>query len=181
MLISNYIRMYAYARLEDKDVFESNLRCSGFNLVDRMFFFEKRVNSKIVRNRFLNLNVVVNLMVEGDVLVIPNFTCLGDNFNEMCDFLSLMREKKIRLICFDYSLTTIENNELDFLFFIYKSFFSMKGSFKEELKRRVEDVNKFCDENEVILMKFLNGSSLCSLSEEYMIGGKNIQKIIQRF
>jgi putative DNA-invertase from lambdoid prophage Rac len=102
------MRTYAYVRLEPNLQVESGKFLSFFNEYgykiqrNRLVLEEVSVNKSIIyRDKFLNL--ISYSLEEEDVLVIKSIDCLGSNFEEILAITDKIHQKKIRLICLDYS------------------------------------------------------------------------------
>lgn len=186
------MRTYAYVRLDPNLQVESGKFLSFFNEYgykiqrNRLVLEEVSVNKSIIyRDKFLNL--ISYSLEEEDVLVIKSIDCLGSNFEEILAITDKIHQKKIRLICLDYSKNEI-NGDLK-IFFIH--FLKMCFEF-EKLSRCNNDkdykvIKKVgrpeiltSDQKNQVVEMYKKGSSVYFLAKHFSVTRTVIQRILDK-
>ncbi|MDQ9037264.1 recombinase family protein [Acinetobacter seifertii] len=187
------MRIYAYVRLDPNINYDIKMYIDFFHKYgyqisgNRLILEEVTINTSILyRDKIVNL---INYgLEEGDLLVVESIDCLGGNFEEMCEIVSRIDKKNIKLICLDYSKTEIVGD----LKIIFKHFLKICMTYESKLKNRKVDVkNNFVkrvgrpeilnyNQKEEVLNKFKRGYSVYSLAKEYGVTRTVIQRVLDK-
>ncbi|MEB3863144.1 helix-turn-helix domain-containing protein [Acinetobacter sp. IK31] len=186
------MRTYAYVRIEPNLQFEFSRYISFFSEYgykiqkNRLVVEEVSVDKSIVyRDKFLNL--ISYSLEEGDALVIKSMDCLGNSFEEILGIVDKIDQKKIRLICLDYSKNEINGDlKIFFLHFLKlsaefeKLFKSDNKIFKDHKPTRKvgrpEILNN--EQKNRVIELFKKGYSVYSLAKEFSVTRTVIQRIL---
>lgn len=127
------MRTYAYIRIDpydniDKVKYISIFKDYGYNIQKNRLVLEEVLVSKSICYRNIFMNLINYSLEQEDILVIKSLDCLGNSFDEIYNTLKEIDEKRIKLICLDYSKSEI-NGELK-VFFIH--FLSMCKEFEKK-------------------------------------------------
>ncbi|MNU50974.1 recombinase family protein [Acinetobacter calcoaceticus] len=127
------MRTYAYIRVDpydniDKVNYISIFKDYGYNIQKNRLVVEEVLVSKSICYRNIFMNLINYSLEQEDRLVIKSLDCLGNSFDEIYNTLKELDEKRIKLICLDYSKSEI-NGELK-VFFIH--FLSMCKEFEKK-------------------------------------------------
>lgn len=127
------MRTYAYIRVDpydniDKVNYISIFKDYGYNIQKNRLVVEEVLVSKSICYRNIFMNLINYSLEQEDSLVIKSLDCLGNSFDEIYNTLKEIDEKRIKLICLDYSKSEI-NGELK-VFFIH--FLSMCKEFEKK-------------------------------------------------
>lgn len=127
------MRTYAYIRVDpydniDKVNYISIFKDYGYNIQKNRLVVEEVLVSKSICYRNIFMNLINYSLEQEDRLVIKSLDCLGNSFDEIYNTLKEIDEKRIKLICLDYSKSEI-NGELK-VFFIH--FLSMCKEFEKK-------------------------------------------------
>ncbi|MGE8597805.1 MAG: recombinase family protein [Acinetobacter calcoaceticus] len=127
------MRTYAYIRVDpydniDKVKYISIFKDYGYNIQKNRLVLEEVLVSKSICYRNIFMNLINYSLEQEDILVIKSLDCLGNSFDEIYNTLKEIDEKRIKLICLDYSKSEI-NGELK-VFFIH--FLSMCKEFEKK-------------------------------------------------
>ncbi|EEY78130.1 putative DNA-invertase from lambdoid prophage Rac [compost metagenome] len=127
------MRTYAYIRVDpydniDKVNYISIFKDYGYNIQKNRLVVEEVLVSKSICYRNIFMNLINYSLEQEDRLVIKSLDCLGNSFDEIYNMLKELDEKRIKLICLDYSKSEI-NGELK-VFFIH--FLSMCKEFEKK-------------------------------------------------
>lgn len=115
------MKVFGYIRIEPNSSIELNkyydfFNSFGFNLEKNKLIIEEATVDTPIKYRDTVVDLVKYDLDENNILIVKGLDSLGSNFKEIYDFLNLLDEKKIILICLDYSTNEI-NGELKKLFF----------------------------------------------------------------
>ncbi|CAI3158356.1 Serine recombinase PinR [Acinetobacter calcoaceticus] len=186
------MRTYAYVRIEPNLQFEFSRYISFFSEYgykiqkNRLVVEEVSVDKSIAyRDKFLNL--ISYSLEEGDALVIKSMDCLGNSFEEILGIVDKIDQKKIRLICLDYSKNEINGDlKIFFLHFLKlsaefeKLFKSDNKIFKDHKPTRKvgrpEILNN--EQKNRVIELFKKGYSVYSLAKEFSVTRTVIQRIL---
>ncbi|MCU4426041.1 recombinase family protein [Acinetobacter sp. WU_MDCI_Abxb74] len=186
------MRTYAYVRIEPNLQFEFSRYISFFSEYgykiqkNRLVVEEVSVGKSIAyRDKFLNL--ISYSLEEGDALVIKSMDCLGNSFEEILGIVDKIDQKKIRLICLDYSKNEINGDlKIFFLHFLKlsaefeKLFKSDNKIFKDHKPTRKvgrpEILNN--EQKNRVIELFKKGYSVYSLAKEFSVTRTVIQRIL---
>lgn len=107
------MRTYAYLRtnciITDRITsYHKDLIVKGYSvLMSRIIIEAVEANKSIFyRDKFMGL---INFGLEqGDLLIVKGIDCLGKDYIEILDTIQFITEKKVRLICLDYSFEELD-------------------------------------------------------------------------
>ncbi|MDC4854818.1 recombinase family protein [Acinetobacter baumannii] len=183
---------YAYVRIEPNLQFEFSRYISffseyGYKIQKNRLVVEEVSVDKSIVNRDKFLNFISYSLEEGDILVIKSMDCLGNSFEEILDIVNKIDQKKIRLICLDYSKSEINGDlKIFFLHFLKlsaefeKLFKSDKKNFKDHKPTRKvgrpEILNN--EQKSRVIELFKKGYSVYSLAKEFSVTRTVIQRIL---
>lgn len=188
------MRTYAYLRIDPHNTKDPNIYLNFFNdqgyhvQKNRILLEEVTVDTPVAhRDRIINL---INYGIEeNDLLIIKGLDSLGSCFADIFELFRIISEKKIRLVCLDYSKNEIKGDlKKIFIHFLklsidferkYKNY--KKNNHKETTVRKVgrpEILNS--EEKEEVLQKFKKGHSVYSLAKEYSVTRPVIQRILNK-
>ncbi len=186
------MRTYAYVRIEPNLQFEFSRYISFFSEYgykiqkNRLVVEEVSVDKSIIyRDKFLNL--ISYSLEEGDILVIKSMDCLGNSFEEILGIVDKIDQKKIRLICLDYSKNEINGDLKIFFLHFLKLSAEFEKLFKSDNKRlkdhkptrkvgRPEILNN--EQKNRVIELFKKGYSVYSLAKEFSVTRTVIQRIL---
>ncbi|QNX01281.1 recombinase family protein [Acinetobacter seifertii] len=186
------MRTYAYVRIEPNLQFEFSRYISFFSEYgykiqkNRLVVEEVSVDKSIAyRDKFLNL--ISYSLEEGDVLVIKSMDCLGNSFEEILGIFDKIDQKKIRLICLDYSKNEINGDLKVFFLHFLKLSAEFEKLFKSDNKKlkdhkptrkvgRPEILNN--EQKNKVIELFKKGYSVYSLAKEFSVTRTVIQRIL---
>ena len=186
------MRTYAYVRIEPNLQFEFSRYISFFSEYgykiqkNRLVVEEVSVDKSIAyRDKFLNL--ISYSLEEGDILVIKSMDCLGNSFEEILGIVDKIDQKKIRLICLDYSKNEINGDLKIFFLHFLKLSAEFEKLFKSDNKRlkdqkptrkvgRPEILNN--EQKNRVIELFKKGYSVYSLAKEFSVTRTVIQRIL---
>ncbi|MCH7315989.1 recombinase family protein [Acinetobacter sp. ANC 3882] len=186
------MRTYAYVRIDTCVEIESRKFLSFFNEYgykiqkNRLVLEEVSVNKSIIfRDKLLNL--INYSLEEDDLLVIKSIDCLGCSFEEILSLTDKIYQKKIRLICLDYSKSEISGDlKIFFLHFLKLCFefekqFSVNNEKQNKIVKKVGRPEILTNEqkNQVIEM-FKRGESVYSLAKHFSVTRTVIQRILDK-
>ncbi len=186
------MRTYAYVRIEPNLQFEFSRYISFFSEYgykiqkNRLVVEEVSVDKSIAyRDKFLNL--ISYSLEEGDVLVIKSMDCLGNSFEEILGIVDKIDQKKIRLICLDYSKNEINGDLKVFFLHFLKLSAEFEKLFKSDNKklkdhkptRKVGRPEILNNEQKIkVIELFKKGYSVYSLAKEFSVTRTVIQRIL---
>ncbi|MDC5569234.1 recombinase family protein, partial [Acinetobacter baumannii] len=181
------MRIYAYFRVGSGSSIEPSdyldyLSKNGYQIqLNRLIFEEVSVETSIVyREKIINL--VNYSLEEDDILIIKGLDSLGANFIEIEKFVNIINDKKIRLICLDFSKDEIKDNLKKIFFHFIKMGADFENKFSKnsaerniKTKRvgRPEILNS--EQKKEVIKKFKIGHSVYSLAKEYSVTRTVIQ------
>ena len=186
------MRTYAYVRIEPNLQFEFSRYISFFSEYgykiqkNRLVVEEVSVDKSIIyRDKFLNL--ISYSLEEGDILVIKSMDCLGNSFEEILGIVDKIDQKKIRLICLDYSKNEINGDLKIFFLHFLKLSAEFEKLFKSDNKKfkdhkptrkvgRPEILNN--EQKTRVIELFKKGYSVYSLAKEFSVTRTVIQRIL---
>lgn len=186
------MRTYAYVRIEPNLQFEFSRYISFFSEYgykiqkNRLVVEEVSVDKSIIyRDKFLNL--ISYSLEEGDILVIKSMDCLGNSFEEILSIVDKIDQKKIRLICLDYSKNEINGDLKIFFLHFLKLSAEFEKLFKSDNKKfkdhkparkvgRPEILNN--EQKNRVIELFKKGYSVNSLAKEFSVTRTVIQRIL---
>ncbi|MBJ9705284.1 MULTISPECIES: recombinase family protein [Acinetobacter] len=186
------MRTYAYVRIEPNLQFEFSRYISFFSEYgykiqkNRLVVEEVSVDKSIAyRDKFLNL--ISYSLEEGDILVIKSMDCLGNSFEEILGIVDKIDQKKIRLICLDYSKNEINGDLKIFFLHFLKLSAEFEKLFKADNKKfkdhkptrkvgRPEILNN--EQKNRVIELFKKGYSVYSLAKEFAVTRTVIQRIL---
>ncbi|HHP0279372.1 recombinase family protein [Acinetobacter baumannii] len=186
------MRIYAYFRVGSGSSIEPSdyldyLSKNGYQIqLNRLIFEEVSVETSIVyREKIINL--VNYSLEEDDILIIKGLDSLGANFIEIEKFVNIINDKKIRLICLDFSKDEIKDNLKKIFFHFIKMGADFENKFSKnsaerniKTKRvgRPEILNS--EQKKEVIKKFKIGHSVYSLAKEYSVTRTVIQRILNK-
>ncbi|MFU8928094.1 recombinase family protein, partial [Acinetobacter puyangensis] len=144
--------------------------------------------SIIYRDKLVNL---INYgLEEGDLLIFKGIDCLGSSFEEIYNMVNTIEERKIIIICLDFSKKKI-TEDLKLIFF---HFLKLCSSFENKLKSKRKGnslSNNFAkkvgrpeiltaSQKEEVLDKFKKGHSVYALAKEYSVTRTVIQRLLDK-
>lgn len=186
------MRTYAYVRIEPNLQFEFSRYISFFNEYgyniqkNRLVVEEVSVDKSVIyRDKFLNL--ISYSLEEGDILVIKSIDCLGNSFEEILSIFDKIEQKKIRLICLDYSKNEINGDLKIFFLHFLKLSAEFEKLFKTDNKKckdlkparkvgRPEILNN--EQKNRVIELFKKGYSVYSLAKEFSVTRTVIQRVL---
>lgn len=137
------MRIYAYVRVDPNTQENFNyltfFQKFGYSIPkQRLIVEEVAVDTPIIyRDKLINL---INYgLEEGDLLVFKGIDCLGSCFEEIYNIVNTIEERKITLICLDYSKKEI-SEDLKLIFF---HFLKLCFNFEAKLKKRKKGNSNF--------------------------------------
>lgn len=143
--------------------------------------------SIIYRDKFINL---INYGLEsGDLLLVKGIDCLGRNFEEIYNIVNKIDQKKIRLVCFDYSKNEISGDLKVFFLHFLKICFEFETKFKKINKNYptnnfVKKVGRpeilTLEQKKEVIGKFKKGYSVYSLAKEYSVTRTVINRLLEK-
>lgn len=186
------MRTYAYVRIEPNAEFESGKFLSFFNEYgykiqkNRLVFEEVSVNKSIIfRDKLLNL--IDYSLEDDDLLVIKSIDCLGSSFEEILSITDKIHQKKIRLICLDYSKSEINGDMKIFFLHFLKLCFEFEKLFNFNTEKQNKIVKKVGrpeiltnDQKKQVLELFKRGESVYSLAKRFTVTRTVIQRILDK-
>lgn len=188
------MRTYAYVRNDpgsecDDINYISYFYKNGYQIPkQRLIFEEVTVDTSIIyRDKFINL---INYGLEADdLLLVKGVDCLGRNFEEIYNIVNRIDQKKIRLVCFDYSKNEISGDLKVFFLHFLKICFEFEGKFKKIHKNY--PTNNFVkkvgrpeilspEQKKEVINKFKKGHSVYSLAKEYSVTRTVINRLLEK-
>lgn len=186
------MRTYAYIRVDpydniDKVNYISIFKDYGYNIQKNRLVVEEVLVSKSICYRNIFMNLINYSLEQEDSLVIKSLDCLGNSFDEIYNTLKEIDEKRIKLICLDYSKSEI-NGELK-VFFIH--FLSMCKEFEKKfsLSNNIDIKNtKKVGRPEILNEKqkakviemYKNGHTVYGLAKNFSVTRTVIQRILDK-
>ncbi|OUY07216.1 recombinase family protein [Acinetobacter populi] len=188
------MRTYAYVRVDPNTQENFNylsfFQNFGYSIPSqRLIVEEVAVDTSIIyRDKLINL---INYGLEtGDLLIFKGIDCLGSSFDEIYNTVNTIEEKKITLICLDFSKKEI-TDDLKLIFF---HFLKLCSSFESKLKNKrkgnhpsssfVKKVGRpeilTANQKEEVLDKFKKGYSVYALAKEYSVTRTVIQRLLDK-
>lgn len=185
------MQFYAYVRIEPKSKFESDKFFSilykyGYKIPKNGLIIEEVSVSKSIYSRDLFQDLINYSLSSGDFLVIKSLDCLGNKFEEILLIANQIFEKKIRLICLDYSKNEI-NGDLRIFF---NHFLMLCSQFEQLFNFNNENLNFIVKKNgrpeilsevqkKQVLQYFKRGESINSIAKRFSVTRTVIQRILK--
>ncbi|GAA5010845.1 recombinase family protein [Acinetobacter puyangensis] len=188
------MRTYAYVRIDPNTQENINylffFQNFGYSVPgQRLIVEEVAVDTSIIyRDKLINL---INYgLEEGDLLIFKGIDCLGSSFEEIYNIVNTMEDKKIKIICLDFSKKEI----IEDLKLIFFHFLKLCSSFESKLKNRrkgnhlnsnyVKKVGRpeilTVNQKQEVLDKFKKGYSVYALAKEYSVTRTVIQRLLDK-
>jgi len=186
------MRTFAYVRVDPDEQIDirkciSIFNDSGYNIQKNRLIIEEVSVEKSISYREKFIKLVYYGLEEGDGLIIKSIDCLGSCFEEIFDIVYKIEQKKISLICMDYSKNVIQGDiKIFFLHFLKLclEFEKLKSNRKLQLKNskvtknigRPEKLN--AEEKHMVVAKYKQSSSVYRLAKEFEVSRTVIQRIL---
>lgn len=192
MYLDLKMRTYAYIRTDPNNKVESINYFSffsdyGYKIQKNRLVIEEVVVSKSIsyRDRLLNL---INYSLEiDDSLVIKGLDCLGSNYEEIFNTIKKIDEKKIKLVCLDYSKNEIEGDlKIFFLHFIsmcveFEKKFNLSTTKDLTTSKKIGRPESLSEVQKVkVVEKYKCGRSVYALAKEFSVTRTVIQRILNK-
>lgn len=187
------MRTYAYLRTDcimtDRiTTYHSYLCSKGYDVQMNRVIVElvNADKSILYRDKFMGL---INYALEqGNLLIVKGIDCLGQDYLEILNTIDIIDQKKIRLICLDYSLEELTGGiKITFLHILKlcRDFENMKIKKSENLNKinlhkkagRPEKLSK--KEIIEIIEKLKLGMSIYRLAKDYTVSATVIRRIMR--
>lgn len=188
------MRVYAYVRVDPENNVEMGeyldfFKKFGFEIPRNRLICEEVAVEIPMKYRDKIVNLVNYSLEENNILIVKGLDSLGSNFIEISEFLNIIEEKKIILICLDYSRNEIKG-DMKKLFFHFvkmgadleKSYSKNKRNYlKSNVVKRVGRPELLNDEQKIeVIEKFKKGHSVYSLAKEYSVTRTVIQRVLNK-
>lgn len=186
------MRVFTYYRVddffEDSNLYKSFLINIGVELpVNRMIVEEVKSDISL-RHRSKFIKLINHSMKGGDVLLISGLDSLGCNFIEVYSSVSFIFNKKIRLICLDFSKNEIDGDIKK----LFLHFLKLSSNFEEKVSlsrkiiirkaiRKVGRPEKLTkkQQSEALLM-FKKGHTIYAISKHFSVTRTVINRLIEK-
>ncbi|MDO7494887.1 recombinase family protein [Acinetobacter baumannii] len=188
------MRIFAYIRVNPDETIDphkyiSIFGGSGYHIQKSRLIVEEVLVEKSISYRDKFSNLVNYALEEGDSLIVKGIDCLGNSFEEILNIINKIEQKKVRLVCMDYSKNEI-NGDLKTVFI---HFLKLCTDFEKklgvhhnfcEINRSVKRVGRpekltEAQKNQVI-ENFKKGKSIYCLAKDFSVTRTVIRRVLDK-
>lgn len=188
------MRIFAYIRINPDETIDlhkyiSTFGGSGYHIQKSRLIVEEVLVEKSISYRDKFSNLVNYALEEDDSLIVKGIDCLGNSFEEILNIFNKIEQKKVRLVCMDYSKNEI-NGDLKTVFIhflklctdfekklgVHHNFFEINRSVK-----RVGRPEKLSEaQKSQVLENYKKGKSIYYLAKEFSVTRTVIRRILDK-
>jgi len=186
------MRTYGYIRVDldsniEKAKYISSFKDFGFNLQKNRLVIEEVLAQKSIyyRNSFLNL--IKYSLEQEDTLVVKSLDCLGSSFEEIHNTINKIDEKRIKLICLEYSKNEIAGElKIFFIHFLnmcklFENKINTSNIKKIETDRKVGRPEILTNEQKVkVIEMYKHGFSVYGIAKYFSVTRTVIQRVLDK-
>ncbi|RZH26917.1 resolvase [Acinetobacter pittii] len=188
------MRIFAYIRVNPDETIDphkyiSIFGGSGYHIQKSRLIVEEVLVEKSISYRDKFSNLVNYALEEGDSLIVKGIDCLGNSFEEILNIITKIEQKKVRLICMDYSKNEI-NGDLKTIFI---HFLKLCTDFEKKLDvhhnfceinrsvKRVGRPEKLTEDQKIQVMEnFKKGKSIYCLAKDFSVTRTVIRRVLDK-
>lgn len=182
------MRTYVYIRVnpfevKKLEIYLSSFKERGYTIQKNRLVLEEVEATKPVLIRDKLLNLINHSLEAGDLLIVNSIDCLGGKFKEIFYIINKIFEKKIRVICFDFSKNEIDGDLKVFFLHFLKVCMNFEGEILYKPEKETRNIGRpeslsLKQKNEVIDM-YKNGSTIYSIARSFSVSRCVIQRVIK--
>lgn len=188
------MRIFAYIRVNPDETIDphkyiSIFGGSGYHIQKSRLIVEEVLVEKSISYRDKFSNLVNYALEEGDSLIVKGIDCLGNSFEEILNIINKIEQKKVRLVCMDYSKNEI-NGDLKTIFI---HFLKLCTDFEKKLDvhhnfceinrsvKRVGRPEKLTEDQKIqVIENFKKGKSIYCLAKDFSVTRTVIRRVLDK-
>ncbi|MCR4532677.1 recombinase family protein [Acinetobacter venetianus] len=185
MRIYGYVRVDPTQNLDEKSFISFFYNC-GFTIKKNRLILEEVFVDKSLIYRDKLHNLIDYSLEDGDLLIIKSIDCLGCNFSEITEISNKIFQKKIRLICLDYSKNELSGDLRTFyLHFLkiccdFEKQFDFSNHINKKTAKKVGRPEILSNEQKKqVIDMFKKGWTIYSLAKHFSVTRTVIQRVIR--